>query len=62
MPLEITLEEYEENMDEGVGVCIACGEWQGDYVEPDARGHKCEACGKNRVYGLEELLIMGYVK
>jgi hypothetical protein len=38
------------------GFCIACGE-EADGCEPDARGYKCEACGENKVYGAEELLL-----
>ena len=38
------------------GFCIACGE-EADGCEPDARGYECEACGENKVYGAEELLI-----
>jgi hypothetical protein len=30
-------------------------------VEPDARGYECECCGKHRVYGLEEALLMGVI-
>jgi len=28
-------------------------------VEPDARRYTCEGCGEPRVYGLQELLMMG---
>lgn len=43
-------------MDDNMGICIACGEdVQG--VEPDARNYECECCGKRAVYGAEELLI-----
>lgn len=52
--------EYMESHDDGVGACIACGA-DADGVEPDARRYECEACGERKVYGLEELLIMGYV-
>jgi hypothetical protein len=38
------------------GFCIACGE-EADGCEPDARGYECEACGENKVYGAEELLM-----
>jgi hypothetical protein len=43
--------------DEDEGICIACGE-DAYGVEPDARGYECEACGEDRVYGAEELLMM----
>jgi len=41
------------------GGCLACGEIQYGCVEPDARGYACESCGANKVYGLEELVLMG---
>lgn len=44
-------------MDDYRGVCIACGkEVRG--VEPDARRYECEKCGKDKVYGAEELVLM----
>lgn len=52
--------EYMETHDDGAGACIACGAEAGG-VEPDARRYECEACGERKVYGLEELLVMGYV-
>lgn len=46
--------------DEDTGFCLGCGaESMG--VEPDARRYTCEACGKELVYGFEELLLMGLV-
>jgi hypothetical protein len=42
---------------EYIGICIACGEEQ-EGVEPDARRYECESCGKHKVYGAEELLMM----
>lgn len=40
------------------GFCLACGE-EVDGVEPDARGYECEVCGERKVYGAEEVLLMG---
>ena len=40
------------------GFCLACGSDQFG-VEPDARRYKCEACSKHKVFGAEELAIMG---
>lgn len=45
--------------DDNGGWCVECGE-EAYGVEPDARGHECEACGKRGVYGAEELLVSGY--
>lgn len=40
-----------------IGFCLACGD-EAYNVEPDARGYECESCGKMKVYGAEELLLM----
>lgn len=39
------------------GFCIACGEEKDD-CEPEARNYECESCGKHKVFGAEELLMM----
>lgn len=39
------------------GFCTACGHEQ-DGCEPDARNHKCESCGEQKVFGADELLMM----
>ena len=49
----------EEVQDGSNGACLACGEIQYGGVEPDARQYTCESCGERKVYGLEELLMMG---
>jgi tRNA(Ile2) C34 agmatinyltransferase TiaS len=56
---KLTIEQIMEAVESGdyVGFCRACGE-QAEGIEPDARGYKCESCGKNQVYGAEELLMM----
>ena len=43
------------------GRCTACGA-EAYGVEPDARKYTCEECDEPRVYGLEELLMMGKVE
>lgn len=40
------------------GFCLACGDIQ-DGVEPDAQRYTCEGCGAAKVYGAEELVLMG---
>jgi len=58
----------EEDMNEAVygtgnyGGCIACGKIAYSGCEPDARNYECEACGKNKVFGLEELCLMGQLE
>ena len=44
--------------DDNLGFCLACGE-EAYGVEPDARMYECEGCGERKVYGAQELLIMG---
>ena len=50
--------ESVQRRDEYEGFCLACGETQ-DGVEPDARQYVCESCGARKVYGAEELGLMG---
>jgi hypothetical protein len=45
---------------DGTGFCTACGSEQ-SYCEPDARGYDCDDCGESKVYGAEEILLMGLV-
>ena len=40
------------------GFCLACGNEQ-EGCEPDARNYECEECGKRKVFGAEEILMMG---
>jgi hypothetical protein len=44
-----------------LGFCLACGKTAYG-VEPDARRYKCESCEMLKVYGLEELVMMGLAK
>ncbi len=44
---------------DNLGLCIKCHEIA-DCCEPDARNYECDACGAKAVYGLEELIVMGY--
>ena len=43
-----------ENEEEYIGFCIACGAEAYD-VEPDARRYECDSCGKEKVYGAQEI-------
>ena len=44
--------------EENQGFCLACGEIN-DGVEPDAAKGECDGCGKYKVYGAAELVLMG---
>jgi hypothetical protein len=41
------------------GICLACHNVQGG-CEPDARNYECESCGERKVFGAEELVLMGH--
>ena len=43
---------------EGQGFCLACAA-EVDGIEPDARRDTCPECGAAKVYGAEELVLMG---
>lgn len=55
-----SIEEVSEAGNDFVGFCLACGNVQ-EGCEPDARKYRCEECGKDKVYGGEELALMGLV-
>jgi hypothetical protein len=46
--------------DNCTGFCLACGMEQ-DGCEPDARNYKCHSCGERKVFGAEEIMLMGMV-
>lgn len=43
---------------ENEGFCLACGQVQ-PAVEPDGIQYLCHSCGAHKVYGSEELVMMG---
>jgi hypothetical protein len=59
----ITEAEYRRLRDEDSGgICLACGNIIDSDIEPDAEGYKCDACGKNELYGIELALLMGRIE
>ncbi len=56
--MKINIEEVMAAVEEdnNIGFCTACGERQ-EGVEPDAERYECEACGENRVYGAEQIIL-----
>jgi hypothetical protein len=56
----ISESEFRAESENYTGFCLACGNTQG-CCEPDARRYSCEDCRQMKVYGLEELLMMGLV-
>ncbi len=58
--IAMTEEAFRLLAEEDGGYCLAChAEAYG--VEPDAREYECENCGAPKVYGAEELLLMGEI-
>jgi hypothetical protein len=57
LKLTIALVMAAVERDDCIGFCLECGA-EASPVEPDARRYTCESCGKPRVYGAEELLMM----
>lgn len=45
---------------DSVGWCLHCGDTV-DGVEPDAKRYVCEVCNLPKVFGMEELMMMGLV-
>jgi len=58
--LSITEDEFTSESEQGAGFCTSCGETQYN-CEPDAREYVCESCEEKKVYGYEELTLMGLV-
>jgi hypothetical protein len=58
--ISITEDEFKELADDYMGVCLECHEYQ-DNTEPDARNYTCENCGQDKVFGLEEALLMNEI-
>lgn len=58
--LIFTVEVIKEAIENQQGFCISCGAVH-DCIEPDARGYKCDECGAEKVFGAEEIILMGRV-
>ena len=61
IPKRFTVERLEAASNDNIGFCVACGDVR-DCCEPDARKYPCDGCGKNLVYGAEEIALMGWIK
>ena len=57
----MTEDEYHSHRNDDNGFCLACGNIMHGGIEPDARNYPCEVCGEPRVFGTEELMMMGKV-
>ena len=54
-------ERFNDLCESYTGLCLSCGAGR-SHCEPDARGYPCEECGEPKVYGAEELLLMGRIE
>ena len=54
-----TFERVERAAENNEGFCLACGKKQHG-VEPDAKRYVCVKCKAEKVYGAEELAMMGF--
>jgi len=61
MRITLTFDEYAAANHEMNGFCLACGAESMGPCEPDARNYPCEECGKNKVFGAEECMMMGVI-
>jgi hypothetical protein len=59
--IKITEELYHQLNEDSGGFCLACKQ-EAYGIEPDAREYKCDSCGEHKVYGAEELLMMGEIE
>ena len=57
MQIMPSVDEVQAMDDAMEGWCLACGSTQA--AEPDARRYVCESCGAAKVYGAEQLVLMG---
>ena len=57
----LNIDDLDIYSDDATGYCRECGAEQ-DGVEPDAEEYRCEGCGANAVYGIEQYIIHGWVE
>ena len=59
--LRVCETEYGNLESDHAGLCFGCGEIAYG-VEPDASRYQCESCDEDRVYGLENAMMMGRIE
>ena len=60
-PYRPVLSYHEYLHTDDTGFCLHCGDYTERGTEPDARRYACEGCEQPKVYGLQELFLMGLV-
>lgn len=56
--IKMTEREYMQHLEDSTGVCTNCRSIR-ECCEPDARNYRCDECGEDSVFGVEELLMEG---
>lgn len=59
--IKMTEEQFKDLDESMIGICLHCKSERLE-CEPDARKYRCEDCGRQEVYGVSELLIMGEIE
>lgn len=59
--IEMAEAEAQAMDDASEGICVACGAVR-PQTEPDARMYPCDSCLRQTVFGVQELIIMQYVR
>jgi hypothetical protein len=59
--VKITESIYHSLDSESAGICLHCGIVETG-IEPDARGYECSECEQKKVYGTQELILMGWIE
>jgi len=52
--------EYVTLREDSAGICLHCSGINYG-VEPDAENYTCDCCEKNKVFGIEQALLLGYI-
>jgi hypothetical protein len=59
--ITFSLAQIEEASELNAGYCLNCGQMQ-EQCEPDAREYRCDNCTATKVFGAEEIVIMGLMR
>ena len=61
MPIVLDEPTYHSLRENYCGICVACFTVKHGDCEPDAENYHCENCEKEKVQGIENLLVMGVI-
>lgn len=58
---KVSVEDYNEAVDQYLGWCTNCEDFTRDSTEPDAAEYDCPECEENSVIGAENALLEGII-